>query len=159
MILCDRLSKIQHNIQNVFPLNKCFLALRVKNKENIEILRVLAVNTPSGTYSRNTVSASSIRVVPSESNLLQLPLVEPSVSDLCRTMGLRIVDTVHRRSKYTSRTPSNTELLKVFRYCESTASTTNCERLGYVRMPHMSAPKRRGLFLRKNTQLTCSTYK
>ena len=48
------------------------------------------------------ISALSIRVVPSESNLLQRPLVGPSVSDLCRTMGLRIVDTVHRRSKYTS---------------------------------------------------------
>ena len=39
----------------------------------------------------------SIRVVPSKSNLLQLPLVGPSVSDL----GLRIVDTVHWRSKHT----------------------------------------------------------
>ena len=29
MILCDRLSKIQH-IQNIFPHNTCFLALREK---------------------------------------------------------------------------------------------------------------------------------
>ena len=71
----------------------------------IEILRVYtrSTDTPLGTYSRNTASALSIRVVPSEeSSLLQLPLVEPIVSDLCRIMGLRIVDKVLRRSKYAS---------------------------------------------------------
>ena len=68
---------------------------------NLEILRVLAVHVPRSTYSRLTASALSTRVVPSESNLLQLPLVGPSVSGLCRTMGLRIVDTVPKRSKYT----------------------------------------------------------
>ena len=57
----------------------------IKN-ENIEILRVLAVHTRRGTYSRSTASASST----SASNLLQLPFVEPSVNDLCRTMGLII---------------------------------------------------------------------
>ena len=72
--------------------------------QNLEILRalVLAVRTPRSKYSRNTASALSTGVVPSESNSRQLLLVGPSVSVLCRTMGLRIVDKVHRRSKYTS---------------------------------------------------------
>ena len=58
--------------------------------------------TPRITYSRNTASTLSARVVPSESNLLQLFLVGQSVSVLWRTMGLRYAGTVHRRSKYTS---------------------------------------------------------
>ena len=51
---------------------------------------------------QNTARCLSTRVIHIESNLLQLPLVGLSGSVLCRTMGLKIVDTVHRRSQYAS---------------------------------------------------------
>ena len=147
--------------------------------------------------------------------MLQLPLVEPSVNDVCRTINPRIIDTAHRRSKYTSyskyywehvesisvlrvlavRTLSipTDEILQVYlpevpalvqnleiheALAVSAAVQTrntarkhevptilsrkylvlsigsNYEWLGYVRTPHMSAPKLRDLpSMRKNTQL------
>ena len=45
---------------------------------------------PRSAISQNTASALNTGVVPSESNLLQIPLVGLSGSVLCRTMGLRI---------------------------------------------------------------------
>ena len=70
------------------PTDEILPVLAVSAVHNPEILMVLAVHIPRSTYSRNTTSVLSTRVVPSESNLLQLPLVGPSVRVLCQTMGL-----------------------------------------------------------------------
>ena len=82
-------------------------APRVKNKENMEILRVLAVKTPRGIYIFPKVNTASkcfkYSSCPQRKYFAPTQtLVEPSVSDLYWTMALGIVDTVHRRLKYTS---------------------------------------------------------
>ena len=54
------------------------------------------------TISQNTATAPSTRVVPSESNLIQLLLVGLSGSVCAEQWAWEFVDPVHRRSKYTS---------------------------------------------------------
>ena len=69
--------------------------------QNLETPRLLAVHTPRSTYSRNTARTLSTRVVSSESNVLQLPLVGPSVRFVPNN-GPENCRHVRRRSKSTS---------------------------------------------------------
>ena len=72
--------------------------------QNFQILRVFAVKYlfPAVYIPRNTARPLSTRVVSSERSLQQLPLVRLSGCVLCPRMGLIIVDTVPRQSKYSS---------------------------------------------------------
>ena len=65
------------------------LKQKILSTGNIRSTEPQDIESTRSTYSRNT--ASDLKV---------LALLGPSRSVLCRPMALRIVDTMHRRSKY-----------------------------------------------------------
>ena len=67
MILCDRLSKIQH-IQNIFPRNKSFFALRVLYTCHRDTESILAVHIPEILPVLQVFELSPVKVICSNSH-------------------------------------------------------------------------------------------